>query len=228
MCEPATVAGIALSAASTGAQMMGQRQQEKARRKVMNQYESRQRINEQRSRERFDDSLNAADRDRNTDDMAGAEAERVAEDTAILAKAPPIAQTPVGSAPAEVASANARAMRKAATAGVSRAKRNAAVGAYDDAQNKLGVNLAHNNQWQAIFGGNAQREAAILPAQLELANQKGGLWRGIGAGLGVGGRVVGGLDMGSWSDLFGGSSLYGAADRGFTALGPGGRLVGGV
>jgi len=215
MCEPMSIVGAGVALAGAAASYMGQRQQTRARQRVINAENQRQANIERQSSALFDQTLPTAGAPREAERRQEAEAERVAEDTAAIERrvgGDPSASV-TGSAPQEVGSALARALRNATTAGMDRARRGARLGAYGDAQADVSQDLIRAAQWQQIFGGNATRSAGILPMELERANMRGAplfaggqIAQGIGRGVGAWGASGQGP---SWGSIFGPSGTGG-------------------
>jgi hypothetical protein len=208
-------AGAAMSMASVAMNAKAAADQKSARAGVIKDENNRQRAILQRSRDVFDQTLPQAGATAQAADRNTAGAARLGTDMGILSDGATAGPTVAGNAPLEVQGSVARSMRNALAAGQDRARRNAAFGAYTDANNDLGVRLGRAGQWQSIFGNEAQRSAGITPLELEDANSAG-------SGFRLGGGILGGLGQAAMSygmnGFGGGAGSVGRVDP--TAAGP--------
>jgi hypothetical protein len=224
MCDPISIGAAALTMGGGLVSSMGQAKQQRARQHVLAQERQRQAGYERQSAAQFDQSLPAASRQSDEARRTEAEARRTQEDSAVV-NGGQIIKQPAGQAPQEVQSAYGEAMRRALASGISRVQRGARLGAYGDSQADLSADLARAAQWQSIFGGNAQRSAAVVPSELEAANSKGSGLMMLGNVMGLAGRGLGGFGAsGGWDNLFGG----GASNFGPTGATFAQELAGGV
>lgn len=229
MCEPLTIASLALSAGSVAAGMMGSSEQQAAREKAINNEATISQGYENQANNLFQNTLSKAQKptyDKNVTEEAG---RRTAADGSLINNAGDY--TPVtGSAPQEVGQTIARAGQNAIARGKQQAKLNADVGATGTVNQKLGIDLGRDGEWQNIFGGNIRRSAALLPGELADANKAGSGWRGISsimsAGAGAAGSVGGAGGGPTWGSVFGSSTpVVGASPAGM-AVPQGARQVG--
>lgn len=219
MCEPLTIASLALSGGSVLAGMAGNAQQQDARDRAINSEATRAATYEGQANNLFQTSLSKAQKPNYDKNVSEEATKRTAEDSALIDGAGNF--TPVtGSAPQEVGQTIARAGQAAIARGKEQAKRNAEVGATGTVNQKLGIDLGRDGEWQNIFGGNIHRSAALLPLELQDANRAGAGWRGVSsimsAGAGATGAVAGGADAPTWGSLFG----AGGAPVSNTVFGP--------
>lgn len=209
MCEPMSITAGVMAAASVAMSMAANSEKQSARSSAMNAEHVRQQGIQQKSQALFDTTLNTADKPTTDANTQAAADTRRNEDVARLQASPTMAPGESGNAPQEVGSTMARSMRNALNKNVQRAGLAADVGAYGDARRDLGVGLSRAGQWQSIFGNQAQGSAAILPYELQSANNAGSGLAGLGQLVGAGGRALGGFGAtgggGSWADLFGSS-----------------------
>lgn len=206
MCEPLTIASLALSGGSVLAGMAGNAQQQAARDSAINSEATRAATYEGQANNLFQTSLSKAQKPNYDKNVSEEATKRTAEDSALIDGAGNF--TPVtGSAPQEVGQTIARAGQTAIARGKEQAKRNADVGATGTVNQKLGIDLGRDGEWQKIFGGNISRSAALLPLELQDANRAGSGWRGVSsimsAGAGATGAIGGSPDAPTWGSLFG-------------------------
>jgi hypothetical protein len=229
MCEPLTIASLALSGGSVLAGMMGNSEQQAAREKAINNEATISQGYENQANNLFQNTLSKAQKPTYDKNVTAEAAKRTAEDGSLIDGAGNY--TPVaGSAPQEVGQTIARAGQNAISRGKQQAKLNADVGATGTVNQKLGIDLGRDGEWQNIFGGNIRRSAALLPGELADANRAGAGWRGIGsimsAGAGAAGAVGGAAGAPTWGSVFGSSTpVVGASPAGM-AVPQGARQVG--
>lgn len=218
MCEPAMIAAGVMSAASVGANMMGNSEQTSARDGMIAAEGRRQQDFRQRSRGLFDTTLPEASAPAQIEAQGRASTARAAKDSATLDANPGVYGTAGASLDGESKSSIARSLKGALTRGKQQAKLNADVNGVGDARSKLGVDLGRAGQWQNIFSNNARYSANLLPGELEAANREGSMERGIGQILSAGGQAVGtaGLMGGgpSWGELFSAGGAPGGVTTG--------------
>lgn len=221
-----------MSAASIGANMMGDSEQKGAREAAIGAEGVRQQQIREKSRSLFDTTLPAASAPAQIEANATNAAVRSGKDTAMLDANPGVYGTAGASLDGESKSMIARSLKGALNRGKQQAKLNADVNGVGDTTSKLGVTLGRAGQWQNIFGTNARASAALLPGELETANSAGGTMRGVGQILGAGGQAMGTAAlMGggpSWNSLFDGggatANVSGFA-KGAGPMGPSGGSV---
>jgi hypothetical protein len=209
MCEPLTIASLALSGGSVLSGMLGNQQQQEARDRALAAENTRSSGYESQANNLFQQTLAKTQKPVYDKSVADEAASRTASDSKLIDSTGNIVPV-TGSAPEEVGQSIARAGARAITRGKEQAKLNAAVGANAGVNQKLGIDLAHDGEWQNIFGGNIRRSAAILPLELQDANRAGAGLRGLGsilsAGAGATGALAGAADAPKWGTLFGGST----------------------
>lgn len=206
MCEPLTIASLALSGGSVLAGMAGNNERESARDATIRNETARSGRFENQSSNLFQQTLPKASKpvqDQKVADEAGV---RTAQDVAMLDGQGNF-KPATGSAPVEVGQSIARAGQAAITRGKQQAKLNADVSATAGVNQKTGIDIARDGQWQNIFGGNIRRSAALLPLELQEANQAGSGMRGVGQILSAGAGAAGSAGMAAgaptWGSLFG-------------------------
>jgi hypothetical protein len=209
MCEPLTIASLALSGGSVLAGMAGNAEQQAARDKAISGEATRSQIYEGQANDRFQQSLSKAQKPTYDKNVTEEAAKRTAADGSLIDAAGNF--TPVtGSGPQEVGQTIARAGQNAISRGKQQAKLNADVGATSTVNQKLGIDLGRDGEWQNIFGGNIRRSAALLPGELADANKAGSGWRGVSsimsAGAGAAGSVGGAAGAPTWGSVFGSST----------------------
>lgn len=229
MCEPLTIASLALSAGSVAAGMMGNSEQQSAREKAINNEATISRGYEGQANNLFQTSLSKAQKPTYDKNVTEEATKRTAADGSLIDGAGNF--TPVtGSAPQEVGQTIARAGQNAIAQGKQQAKLNADVGATGTVNQKLGIDLGRDGEWQNIFGGNIRRSAALLPGELADANKAGSGWRGISsimsAGAGAAGSVGGAGGGPTWGSVFGSSTPVAGASPAGMAVPQGARQVG--
>ena len=208
MCEPLTIASLALSGGSVLAGMAGNAQQQEARDKAINNEATISRGYEDGANNLFQKTLAKVEKPTYDSNVTAEAGKRTAADGALIDSAGNF--TPAtGSAPQEVGQTIARAGQNAIARGKQQAKLNADVGASGTVNQKLGIDLGRDGEWQNIFGGNIRRSAALLPGELADANKAGSGWRGISgimsAGAGATGAIGGAGDAPTWGSVFGSS-----------------------
>jgi hypothetical protein len=223
MCEPMMIGAGLMSAASIGANMLGDQEQQGARGAAIGAENVRQQGFRNQGSELFDSTLPLAGAPAQTAANAENAGKRSAKDGAMLEANPGVYGTAGASLDGESKSSIARALSGALSRGKQQAKLNADVNGVGDTTSKLGVTLGRAGQWQNIFGNNARSSAALLPGELETANRAGGTMRGIGEILGAGGQAMGtaGLMGGgpSWDSLFSAGGPVSSTVAGPTQLG---------
>ncbi len=206
MCDPLTIGALALSGGSVIANKIGEDQRQSARDSAVNNDVMRSGAIENQAANQFQKTMVKADKG-GTDAQVKAEAEkRTAEDSALIDSAGNYTP-PTGSAPQEVGQMIARAGQKALARGKNQARLNADVSAVAGVNQKQGIDIGRDGQWQGIFGSNIRRNAGLLPLELEEANRAGSGARGIGQLLSAGATVAGAAGMAgggpTWGNLFG-------------------------
>ena len=218
MCEPLTIATLALSAGSVMAGMAGASEQQSARDKAINNEATISRGYENQSNDLFQKTLAKAQKPVYDGNVTAEAAKRTAADGSLINGAGDY--TPVtGSGPQEVGQTIARAGQNAISRGKQQAKLNADVGSTGTVNQKLGIDLGRDGEWQNIFGGNIRRSAALLPGELADANKAGSGWRGassiMSAGAGATGAIGGASGGPTWGSMFGSSTpVVGASPAG--------------
>lgn len=227
MCDPLTIGALALSGGSVIANQIGANEQQSARDSAMNAELGRTRDFENQSAGLFQKTLGRVDKTKTDADIKAEADKRTAEDSALIDSAGDYTP-PTGSAPKEVGEQIGRAGRKALDRGKNQARLNANVSAVGGVQQKQGIDIGRDAQWQGIFGNNIKRSASILPLELEEANRAGGTARSIGQLLSAGASVAGAAGMAgnapSWGSMFGsggGPANYGKSFAGASAGGAG-------
>ena len=175
MCEPLTIAGGALSAASVLANMQGAAEQSAARDSKINAETDRQRGFQSQSTDLFNKTLPTAGRPAQEAAATTAGNARYTRDAGLLDS------TAQAGGPAkdigisgEGQSQIARSVATALNRGKQHARTNADIAGVGDATMGVGTELAHSGQWQNIFGSNARNSSKILPLELEDAPAKAG------------------------------------------------------
>jgi hypothetical protein len=206
MCEPLTIASLALSGGSVLAGMAGNAQQQSARDSAINNETMRATGYENKANDLFQNTLSKVQKPVYDGNVTAEATKRTTEDSSLIDQAGNFSPV-TGSAPQEVGQTIARAGQKAIARGKQQAKLNADVGASGTVNQKLGIDLGRDGEQQGILGGNIRRSAALLPGELADANKAGSGWRGIGsimsAGAGAAGSMGGGADAPTWGSLFG-------------------------
>lgn len=210
MCDPLSMGGLAMTAASVGANQMGASAQEGARNSANMAEQQRQQQFRKQSGDLFDVTLDKARAPTQIAEQAAMADYRANKDAATLDANRGVYGTAGASLDGESKSAIARSLSGALTRGKQQAKANAAVNGVGDQTAKMGIELGRAGQWQNIFGGNARNSAALLSGELQAANGAGSTERGIGQLLGVAGQGMGSAGMltgaPTWGDMFGGST----------------------
>lgn len=205
MCDPVTIGSLALSAASIGANAIGNSQREAERSRVIQAEDERQQGWQDKSQNLFDTTVQKIEKPKFDADVKAEAAARADSDSKLIDQGGNYVPV-TGSAPTEVGQSIARATRRALERNKQQAKLNANVSAYGGVNQKNAIDTGRDAQWQSIFGGNMQRSAAILPAELEDANRAGAGMRGVGQVLGMASTATGMAGMSnptSWADIFG-------------------------
>lgn len=212
-----------MSAASIGANMLGDQEQQGARGAAIGSENVRQQGFRDQSGNLFNATLPQAGAPAQIAANASHSADRTAKDSATLDANPGVYGTAGASLDGESKSSIARSLSNALTRGKQQAKANADVNGVGDTTSRLGVTLGRAGQWQNIFGNNARASAALLPGELETANRAGGTMRGIGQVAGAAGQAMGTASlMGggpSWDSLFSAGGPVSSTVAGPTQLG---------
>ena len=230
MCDPLSMGGLAMTAASVGANQMGANAQSSARAAATSAEQQRQQQFRKQSGDLFDVTLDKARAPTQSAEQAAMADARTKKDEATLDANRGVYGTAGASLDGESRSAIARSLSGALTRGKQQAKANAAVNGVGDQTARMGIELGRAGQWQNIFGGNARNSAALLPGELQAANGAGSTEWGIGQLLGVGGQAMGAAGMLpnalTWGDMFGSSTpVVGSSPAGM-AVPQGARQVG--
>jgi hypothetical protein len=229
MCEPLTIASLALSGGSVLAGMAGNAEQQSARDNAIGSEARRAATYEGQANDLFQGTLAKVQKPVYDGNVTAEATKRTAEDSSLIDKAGNF--TPItGSAPQEVGQTIARAGQKAIALGKQQAKLNADVGASGTVNQKLGIDLGRDGEQQGILGGNIRRSAALLPGELSDANKAGAGWRGASAIMsaagGAAGSMGGAAGAPSWGSVFGSNTpVVGASPAGM-AVPQGARQVG--
>lgn len=213
MCNPLMIGSALLAGGSMFANMQGANAQAAERDRVT-QAESQRQFNYQnQSTNLFNQSLGKVQKGTTDDAVKSEAADRTASDSKLIDEGGNYKPV-TGSAPAEVGQSIARATAQAIARNKDQARRNANVSAVQGVNQKTGIDLGRDAQWQSIFGGNMQRSANILPLELQDANRAGAGWRGAGQVLSLGSTAAGMAGAAgngpSWGDVFGGAKAPGS------------------
>lgn len=196
MCDPLTIAGLALGGTSLFSNMQAARQQQKARAAAMQAENQRQR---RLDREIF----GVVDETRGQyegEDFSQAQAERESQLAQFFSENASGALP--GTAPAIGDAVTNQAVRRESNrASQFNNQQNNALGAlrgFGDLFAETSRQTAKNASEAGILSGFKQGSAAVLPLELEAANQAGGVWNLFGdlANLGSGVALFGGLGGG--------------------------------
>lgn len=212
MCEPATLATIAIAstAAGTAAQIAGQRKSKKAMEGAAAAERIRQKGFRDESNAVFDQSLSKQGAETQKQGMTAAEAKRAQVMTEAQSAAPVADVASKNGAPTIVADETAARVAAGNTAAGLDAANRAALASFGDVQ--LGNALANirTNQSLAQLSNFSRGSTDVLGLEMEAARNKGAGLIGIGQGLTAIGSVAGlGAGMGGFQSLFG--STAGAA-----------------
>lgn len=206
MCEPLTIASLALAGGSVAANMIGEKQRDDAKGAAITAEIGRENQIEGQSRDLFGKTIEKVKKPTVDGQVTAEAAQRTADDSSLIDSHGNYIP-PTGVAPTEVGKSIARAGTQALAEGKARAARAAKVSAVGGVNQKLGIDVGRDGAWQGIFGNNIQRSAGVLPLELDQANRAGSTARGIGQILSAGSTAMGAAGMAKgapgWGDLFG-------------------------
>jgi hypothetical protein len=205
MCDPLTIAGIALSAGSAAANNAAANQQAKAQAAAMSAERSRQRVLDDEAR-----GVNEQSRNRFTD-VDAKQAEKTSQLTEEFTRDPNQGADLIAASMPRTNS-NITLMDEAAKRGEATGFSNqqgealARMRSFSDLFGGLGRDVARDGSEIGMIGGMKRGSQGVLPFELEAASMKGGNMRMLGDVLGLAGSfgVNAGLGGKSLGSLFGG------------------------
>lgn len=201
MCEPATLATIAIAstAAGTAAQIAGQRKSKKAMEGAASAERIRQKRIQDESASVFDKSLGAQGADVQKQGMTEAEAARREAMTAAQSAAPVVNVASKGGTPQVVSDETAARVGVGNRAAAIDAANRAALSSFGDVQLGNALSNIRTNQNLSQLAGFSRGSADVLGLEMEAARNKGAGLIGIGQGLTAIGSVAGmGAGMGGF------------------------------
>lgn len=222
MCvDPLTAGSIAAVAGGTGLDFMANRQASSRAKGYMADESARQAGYDAQQSALFGGSLADQTRAKTDERMTTARDTRAADSTANLASIDPNKVALGASTPDEIKTGLADAMAGATDRAKSQGERKANLESWTDANQMGGIGLARTGQQIANIGDFSRRSSAILPMEIQQAQQAGGGLRTMGAlmkGLGQLGAMysffqpaagAGGAVMGRGpTDPFGASRMW--------------------
>lgn len=206
MCDPLTIGSLALAGGSLVANKIGSDQQSAERDRVMKAENERQQGYENQSQGVFSQSIAKVQKPTTDAAVTKEAADRTASDSALIDQGGNYVPV-TGSAPQEVGQSIARATKQALSRNKEQARLNANTSAVAGVNQKQGIDLGRDAQWQSIFAGNRKASSDVLPLELQDANRAGAGARGIGQILSIGSTAAGMAGLAgagpSWGSIFG-------------------------
>ncbi len=192
MCDPFTIAGLALTAASTAASAISSRKVEKNRNRAQVAENQRQRDLQNKSIDAVQETQKNFDPALQREQLAAAEQAR-ADDLARNATGGgfSVSDIPIaGSAPRVVRETAAKELSEGIGRGKDFAKNLGVMGGFGDLQFDNRLMLQNLGEQQGLLARESAGSSAILPLELQKANRSGNTLAGVGDILGGLGSVA--------------------------------------
>jgi hypothetical protein len=222
MCEPMSIAALALTAAGTAAQIQGQRQAKKAWNSAQSAENARQSAYQQEGMGYFDKALDRSQKAEQDKILGDATTKRGDKYTGAVKDFDVNTDMLFGqqSAPEVVRNTVASKVQDAVDDQRLEGLRKALLDAWGDTQLQNAVANQRSGDKIGMVGRFANSSAGVLPLELEAAKGRGSGMRSLGSALQAGGMITGMAGAGSgisWGDLFGkglptDASLYGVGN----------------
>lgn len=210
MCDPFSITALALTAAGTTAQYIGQRQANKAMAAVTAAESGRQKKLRDEAQGLFEESLSKQGSDAQTKRLADAQAEREAATAGNMTDAPVVNVPVQGGAPNIVADETAARVSEGNIRARDEAIAKAALDAFGDLQLGNALMNARYGAQQGQLANFMQGSQSVLPTELSAASRRGDRTKLFGDLLIAGGQIAGmygvGKALGAGSAAAGGSN----------------------